>query len=294
MSSRSAFYTVLAWSLSTGLAVAAARAAVRDRAALFSPGAAQQAEAEIAQTQRAFHVRVVVDAYAAPPGTWLSRLSLGRARAMDAGARDRYFAQLAARWAPPGSVYVFICTEPAPVQVHVVGGHGSDVARAFGPADCAELRQRILSLLAEHRPDEALLEAATFVRQTAASHRGAEPAEDALTWTVVLEGALLLVGVWLLLEAARAFRRGHGPLLGEAPTEALGLGGSILSGLFALLAGPLRASNPPLSASCSRDSAGSFEVGSIGSRPVAPASVAVPFASEPSDPEVSDPFHDHP
>jgi hypothetical protein len=162
---------------------------------------------------------------------------LKKVAALDAAGRQDYFARLAQKRAKtqggPRSVYVLVCTEPAPVNTQVV--IGPRAGEWFSRADAEELDKRLQDRLKEKVNDAALRNAVAFVRTTLDDSPLAGSRAAAFDWSFVLWMVLLTVAAWALVEFLRTVRGvPRGAFAGPGP-PAYGGGGSYMAGLFATL-----------------------------------------------------------
>jgi hypothetical protein len=207
---------------------------IYDQAELFSPEAVRQADDEAREISRDFRVAVLVDTFSTVPT--LRRL---RAHLNEPQAREHFFTDWArskAKRAGVSGIYVFICKEPAPVEVRVIAGrHLLD--HAFTEADCEQLRHRLQDLLQQGRADEGLHEALRFVQAALHTRVGILPeVRDPFPWLNILWVIAILLGFWGFAEFLRSLAEGRQGR-GEAVLGAVGYGGagSIPAGLFAVM-----------------------------------------------------------
>jgi uncharacterized protein len=210
-----------------GSALAAAPS-ITDDAGLFSDKALENAREEIRRIERRYKRDFVVETYTAIPE--------GMKKDYSPAVVDRFFEEWARDRASRRHVlgiYLLICKEPAHFQV-VVSKRVKN--RVFSPEDRKELEHRLRQDLWSH-PDQALVEAATFVESALHNNlgyqttpRSDDDGTDSWLW-VVYTTVLVLLGIWLVLGLTRA-------LISPRPAGSSGTFlGSLLGGLFGAAAG---------------------------------------------------------
>ena len=214
----------------------AAPTPVQDKAGIFSnPAEIEQASADIQEIKRQFGKYLVIETLKKPPSAYLVWPNANKVKAMDPAAREQYFADLAKRRVHPSTILILICQDPLEVQVAV--GRGTDLQKAFPKTETDKVRQILLAHLPDKDPGQGLLEAVAHVRKTLEDFQANAANEPSFPWPAMLETILVILGVWLAIEAARAVQgRGREP---EAVIDgnSHGVGGSILPGLFATMGG---------------------------------------------------------
>jgi len=235
---RYALHALAAFLLLTGAGCANRATSVTDKAGLFSAEARREANAQIKALKDEYNVNLVTETFA---DLWRLTLpdlnALKKVAALDAAGRNAYFKELAAKRAKakggPRSVYVLVCTEPAPVNTQVVVG--PKAGEWFSRADAEELDQRLQTRLKAKQNDVALRDAVDFVRTTLDDSPLAGSRAAAFDWGFVLWPAFLAVAAWALVEFLRTVRGvPRGAFAGPGP-PAYGGGGSYMAGLFATL-----------------------------------------------------------
>jgi len=204
----------------------AATPSIKDDAGLFSEKALQSAREEIRKIERRYRRELVIETFAGIPR--------GINQEYNLAVKDRFFSEWASARASKlrlRGIYILICKEPAHFQI-VVNKRISN--RVFSPDDRREL-QRLLEQNLWSQPDQALVEAATFVETALHDHlsyNNQRPDDGAGSWLpLVYTIILVLLGAWLLGGLTRA---------STSPGPAKGFGsflGTLLRSLFGAAAG---------------------------------------------------------
>jgi len=223
------------WLLAAGPASAQNRAPARevqDEAGFFSPAAVQKANAVIAEIHRAYKKDVLIETFVSAPAD---------AKSLDLSNKNverEYFQKWAARRFKSDQVdgiYVLICKDPKWVQPAV--GQRTRELGIFTNQNRDELGRIFLKDLHAGKPDEALLQAVNYVRDTLRTHaqavrgnaqvfpvppgqvhqRGAPVEENdwrshIFGWVCL--GIVALLVIWLVFGLIRAFTTPRGGYMG--------------------------------------------------------------------------------
>ena len=231
--------TVVGWLVPAGPA-AAITLQVRDNARLFGP-AKKEASNEIKEIRNRYHADLVVETFQSVPWSFLPWSRGYKLKQMDEAARAQFYADWARERAGkmgPKTIYVLICTQPAPLVVQVAVGSDRRLEQAFSPGDREQLRRLLLARFAQGRYDEGLLDGVGFVQKTLHDHLGDTLAgPPAFDWTRMLGVIGVVLAVWLVLECTRVLRRAEPAVsFADAGIHGYNGGGSFFPALFATLA----------------------------------------------------------
>ena len=205
----------------------------KDQAQLFQLDTVRQINQELKEIDDELRQKVTIETYSKVPKSFLTTLL----------KRKPDFGEWAKKRAGRSGLYVLICTESTPADIHIVAR--GDLQRAFPPAVCQELSNRLGDALSSGQNDQGLVEAVTWVRQNLTDNFGPPPV---FPWAGVFEVLLPILGIWLGILVLRAvlWAQSRSPL----QAAAVGAAGSLPVAWFAALAnGRLRelfASSPTL------------------------------------------------
>ena len=226
------------WLLAAGPATAQKKVVgpprtVQDDADFFGAAAKSQANAEIAEIKRRFNKDLLFETIVKAPAS-IEKIDLSNPR-----ERNQYFEQLAEQRANNSQVdgiNVLICKQPP--HVEVVAGKKTRASGMFTTEDCKVLANKIAAKLRAKEPDQALLQAVTFVHDTLRSHAavtpraqvggapapkagpfGAQHAPGEDDWRShifgwVCLGLVALLVIWVIFGMIRAFTAPRGGYMG--------------------------------------------------------------------------------
>lgn len=178
---------------------------VRDDGGFFSPEAIAKANAIVAEISNRFKKDLTIETF-----------KVAADKDIEAWTKDRYEATRT------DGVYVLICREPSKLRASV----GRQAARQFSDAQRDKLTDMMLAKFRAKDYDNALIEGATFVRDTLAAATGrpasqapaSAPAttpgraanKDASPWGAIIAILVIALGAWLIFGLIKAMSSGGG------------------------------------------------------------------------------------
>jgi hypothetical protein len=247
---------------------------VIDGGALFSPEAVHQANEQIQQIQRLYHVDLLIETVRPLPAEQANEYKKLR----DVLAKDRFFNELAekqARERGADGVYIWISKQPWHVEVRT----GPEVPEElFSSRNRRHLRDQLTQKRVEKHPDQELLGAVGYVRDTV------DWAQRPSVWPPLLGIIAAVLAGWVVVGLLRGRERP-----GEAAeTSGHRICNGLIGGLFSTAGGlwlyqfffhkrhpalpaPVTAAPPPLPVPENpSEGDGVHEEGNIAAPPLAP------------------------
>ncbi|HTD67763.1 MAG TPA: hypothetical protein VK846_14655, partial [Candidatus Limnocylindria bacterium] len=236
---------------------------MRDTAGLFSAATAKQADETIRTFQRDFRKDLLVETFAGVPGSRTNEYTLNREQFFADMVRER------AQAARLDGIYVLIMKEPPPHHFRIQVGVGEATRqRAFVPANRDALVRLLQASFRENKHDEGLRSAVTYVEGTLRSNLSgpmtsttgtkvaaqgtpmrpapsAAPSSGSSVGSMVLVGAVIVGGIFLVMFLMRLIRGGTGGgglSRGAGGLGRVGGGGGFMSSLLGGVGGALAAS----------------------------------------------------
>jgi hypothetical protein len=207
----------------------AERPAVRDEAGLFSKGAVEQAEKQIADLRRDLHRGLVIETVKHPPADVVQRMQKGWWRS----DKSREFARWALEYvktAEVDGVYVLLYRDDqGQLWAHAFAFPEEANGSAFTPANARKLSDLIQRENREHGLDRALLSAVARVRHDLKANT-VEIDPDAVGWPLITTALGVGLGLLLVLGVIKGRLLHREAQRTGAPTE--GMSPALMGNLF--------------------------------------------------------------